>query len=144
MPRIHIPAVLRRLVVERANGRCEYCLIHQDDVETAHHLDHIKPLKHGGLTISENLALACQLCNRYKGSDWAAADPLADALTPLFNPRTQAWHEHFQWQGIEIVGISRAGRATVELLRLNQAVRLLDRERLSAAGRYPPVRIDDQ
>ncbi len=137
MPRVQIPIALRRLVMERANGCCEYCLIHQDDVAATHHLDYVRPRKHGGYTISDNLALACQLCNRYKGADLTAPDPLTDEITLLFNPRTQAWGDHFRLQGVEIVGLTPTGRATVELLRLNQVVRLLDRERLRAAGRYP-------
>ena len=31
MPRPHIPHALRQSVSERAKGRCEYCLIHEDD-----------------------------------------------------------------------------------------------------------------
>lgn len=87
MSRIHIPAALRRLVFERAGGRCEYCLLHEDDVPFSHHLDHLIPLKHGGQTVSDNLALACLECNRYKGSDLAAIDPLTGQITSLFNPR---------------------------------------------------------
>ena len=50
---------LRQLVIERAQGRCEYCLIHQDFSIYTHEIDHIIAVKHGGQTLSENLALSC-------------------------------------------------------------------------------------
>ena len=87
----HIPAALRRLVWERANGRCEYCLVHDDDVLLAHQPDHIIAEQHGGPTAAENLALACVHCNRRKGPNIASIDPDSGQLTPLFNPRTQIW-----------------------------------------------------
>ena len=40
---------------------------------------------------------------------------------PLFNPRQQAWSEHFIWtaDGLKIVGITPLGRATCDRLDLN-------------------------
>ena len=136
MSRIAIPAALRRLVTERAGGRCEYCLIHQDDTPFTHHVDHLTPLKHGGQTIESNLALACLECNRYKGSDLTAIDPADGAVVLLFNPRTQVWIEHFRLEGARIVGQTPAGRATVVLLRLNDPARLIRRQALIEAGHY--------
>jgi 5-methylcytosine-specific restriction endonuclease McrA len=49
---------LRQLVIEPAQGRCEYCLIHQDFSIYTHEIDHIIAVKHGGQTLSENLALS--------------------------------------------------------------------------------------
>ncbi|WP_217355187.1 HNH endonuclease [Aphanizomenon sp. UHCC 0183] len=57
---------LRQLVIERAQGRCEYCLIHQDFSIYTHEIDHIIAVKHGGQTLSENLALSCLPCNHSK------------------------------------------------------------------------------
>lgn len=65
---------LRQLVIERSQGRCEYCLIHQEFSIYSHEVDHIIPLKHGGKTSAENLALSCLPCNRHKGSDFATID----------------------------------------------------------------------
>ena len=59
-----IPAELRRLVIERASGHCEYCRIHQDVSIYSHEVDHIIALKHGGQTRADNLALSCLSCNR--------------------------------------------------------------------------------
>ena len=54
-------------------------------------------LKHGGQTVSANLALACLNCNRLKGSDLAAIDPVNGVIVPLFNPRTQSWVNTLNW-----------------------------------------------
>lgn len=43
-----LPAALRQSVVQRAQGRCEYCLIHEDHTLLAHHVDHVIARKHGG------------------------------------------------------------------------------------------------
>jgi len=132
-----IPAALRRLVVERAGGRCEYCFLHQDDTALSHHIDHIIPLKHGGQPVSENLALACLQCNRRKGSDLTSIDPIDKAIVPLFNPRSQVWEEHFMLEGAQITGQTAVGRATVALLRLNEHTRIIQRQLLMDASRYP-------
>jgi len=81
MSRVHIPAPLRKLVIEQANGRCEYCLVHQDDSPFTHHLDHLIALKHGGQTIESNLALACLDCNRTKA---LTLQPLTRRMALLF------------------------------------------------------------
>ena len=65
----YVPAHLRRLVTERANRVCEYCLIHRDDTFFGCEIEHVISEKHGGLTTPENLALACMTCNRLKGTD---------------------------------------------------------------------------
>jgi hypothetical protein len=137
MSYIRIPESLRRLVVERAGGRCEYCLVHQSDLLVSHHVDHIVPLKHGGATIEANLALACHWCNRRKGTDLTALDPFDGAIVPLFNPRTQIWSDHMAFDGAQIVGKTPSGRATVFLLRLNDPFHIVQRQTLIEAGRYP-------
>ena len=86
-----IPADLRQAVRERAGGRCEYCLLHEDDVVLAHEADHIIAERHGGPTTLENRAWACASCNRYKGSDLSSFDIHSGRIVNLFNPRTQQW-----------------------------------------------------
>jgi 5-methylcytosine-specific restriction endonuclease McrA len=63
MTRTYVPATLRQQVYERAEGRCEYCLIPETVTLTTHQVDHIVALKHGGRTEADNLALSCALCN---------------------------------------------------------------------------------
>lgn len=136
MPRIHITLPLRRLVIERAQERCEYCLLHKDDAEYPHEIDHLIAVKHGVLTAQENLVLACLKCNRHKGSDLSAIDPIDLVTVPLFNPRKQVWSEHFAFAGVYLVGQTQIGRATAALLRLNDPARIRRRLALLEAGRF--------
>jgi hypothetical protein len=128
---------LRRLVVERASGLCEYCLIHEDDAYFGCEVEHIISEKHGGATIADNLAYACVFCNRYKGSDIATIAPLTGKLTPLFNPRVYPWSDHFELEGSHIRGKTEVGDATAKLLQFNTPDRVEDRSTLIAVGRYP-------
>ena len=130
-------AELRRQVMQRAGDRCEYCLIHQEDVIASHQIDHVISDKHGGATTLDNLALSCTLCNRRKGTDLSSIDPETAEVTTLFNPRTQKWSEHFRFDDVCIVGLTPAGRATVQLLQLNAYQRLAERRELKRAGRMP-------
>jgi hypothetical protein len=126
-------------VIERANGRCEYCLIHEYDRPEAHQVDRVIALKHGGQTIIQNLALACAVCNNNKGSDLTTIDQTTEELIPLFNPRKQKWSDHFDFSGAQIVGITVIGRATIRLLRMNDPDRVLLRRILREDGLYPPT-----
>ena len=118
----------RREVRLRANNRCEYCGRHQDDSPLARlQIEHIIPKKHGGSSVSENLARACIDCNLKKSSDLAGLDPATGLLTRLFDPRTQNWTDHFRWDGIFIVGLSDVGRTTARVLDLNSEDRLVSR-----------------
>jgi 5-methylcytosine-specific restriction endonuclease McrA len=133
----YIPTALRQLVWKQAGGRCEYCLVHDDDVLIPHQPDHIIAEQHGGETTAENLALACVHCNRHKGPNIASFDPVSGQLTPLFNPRTQAWEDHFALEGAYLLPLTPVGRVTVRLLDLNHPDRLQVRQALTEAGRYP-------
>lgn len=134
-----VSAKLRLQVQRQAAGRCEYCLIHEDDSYAAHQIDHVLARKHGGTTTQSNLAYACTLWNRYKGSDVAALDPDTQEIVSLFHPRRQQWKAHFSLQRAMIVPLSGIGRATVALLRINSTERLLERQELIEAGRYGQV-----
>lgn len=134
----NVPARLRRAVVRRAHGRCEYCRIHQDDVILAHEPDHIIAIKHGGKTVLENLANACLLCNRFKGSDIASIDRLTGAIVRLFDPRNDRWDEHFRvaTDG-RIVPLTAIGRVTERLLKFNLLESRQTRKLLMEEGGYP-------
>ncbi len=123
-----VPERLRRQVQERAQGRCEYCLIHE--------ADHVIAEKHGGATSLENLAWAWFYCNRFKGSDLASVDPASQKVVLLFNPRKQSWKRHFRLNGGRIEGMTASGRATVALLHLNDAERVAYRLGLIDIGHY--------
>jgi len=101
-------------------------------------IDHIVPLKHSGDDIEQNLCLACQPCNRYKGAEVAAIDPMTGEATKLFNPRQQNWSEHFQVNpDASLSGVSPEGRATVLVLRMNEAPRIEQRHGEMLLGNYP-------
>lgn len=126
----YIPAALRRLVVERAEHRCEYCRLPEKLAFFPHEVDHVIAEKHGGQTEAENLAFACWRCNRHKGSDLGSFDPQTQNFSRLFNPRQQAWPDHFAFQGEQVIGLTPEGRTTVSLLQLNSAERFLERRSL--------------
>jgi hypothetical protein len=100
-------------------------------------IDHVIPEKHGGLTIAENLALSCFFCNRYKGPNLAGLDPTTGDLTALFDPRRDLRAEHFQWNGAVLQGRTPRGRATIAVLRINDAPRIAHRTLLIASGDFP-------
>jgi hypothetical protein len=134
----YIPNHLRDLVISRANHRCEYCLLHQDDEPVyPHEIDHVIAEKHSGPTQADNLAYACFYCNRFKGTDLASVDPLNGEITPLFNPRTQIWGDHFAHDGPVIVPLTAIGRTTVHLLKMNRPRIIQRRSYLIRLGRYP-------
>jgi hypothetical protein len=126
----YIPAALRRLVEERANRMCEYCLLPANVAFFPHEVDHVIAEKHGGVTNADNLAFTCWRCNRHKGSDLGSFDPETGAFSFLFNPRTQQWSEHFRFEELTLVGLTPEGRTTVRLLQLNSDERLAERQRL--------------
>ena len=134
---MYISAKLRQKVIDRAQNCCEYCLFSQQDIFFAFEIDHIISQKHDGDTTDNNLCLSCPDCNRYKGSDIGSIDPDTKTLTPLFNPRTQTWNVHFQFDGFVIEPLTATGRVTVNLLRFNLSERIQDRELYANLGNYP-------
>jgi hypothetical protein len=137
MSRTYIPVALRHLVTERADSRCEYCLVRSEDVLLPHEPDHIVAEQHGGETVFDNLALACIHCNRNKGPNIASIDPETKQLVPLFNPRQNIWNEQFTLDGAYIRPLTPIGRATIQLLKLNDPERIRVRELLIMIEHYP-------
>lgn len=110
----------RTLVRERAKNRCEYCQLKQEDSPLAlHHIEHIIPLKHGGSDEMKNLALACIDCNLHKGPNLTGIDPETKDVTELYHPRQQIWGEHFEWDGMRLIGKTSVGRTTIRVLNMN-------------------------
>jgi 5-methylcytosine-specific restriction endonuclease McrA len=110
----------------------------QDHDPILFEIDHIIALSHGGPTRASNLALACFLCNSYKGTNVAGIDPETRRVTPLFHPRRHKWQRHFRWHGPELHGRTPIGRATVATLRINLLHRTAHRAALIAEGVFPP------
>ncbi len=133
----YVSAILRVAVSTRAGGCCEYCLLHEDEAMLCHEPDHVIARKHGGQTDADNLALACFLCNRFKGSDIASTDPQSGEIVRLYNPRKDQWTTHFKVDGGRIEPLTAEARATASLLQFNTVENVQMRASLAAAGRYP-------
>ena len=95
----YVPLFLRKLVIRRAGGRCEYCRLSQNGQEATFHVDHIIPSSSGGETASENLALACVSCSLRKGAREFMVDETNKSVK-LFNPREDFLSAHFEWKGV--------------------------------------------
>jgi hypothetical protein len=132
----YIGVELRRLVASRADRLCEYCLIHEDDTYFGCEVDHIISEKHGGPTAAENLAYACLSCNRHKGSDVGSIAE-SGGFTRFYNPRTDRWADHFRLDKISILPRSEVGEVTERIFQLNHEDRLMERQALQRANRYP-------
>jgi hypothetical protein len=130
---------LANLVRERAGHACEYCRLPQALSCIPFEIDHIIAQKHKGATAADNLALACFYCNSFKGPNVAGVDPATKAVTPLFHPRREIWAAHFRWQGAVLVGLTAAGRTTIEVLGINSPDCVLLRESLIHEGQFPPT-----
>ena len=110
----------RARVRERAGHRCEYCLAHQEDSPLAAlHVEHIVPKIPGGTDDLENLALACMDCNLHKGPNLTGMDPQTRRVTELFHPRHHRWEDHFERDGIYMIGKTAIGRTTIRVLNMN-------------------------
>ncbi len=133
----YISAELRRLVVARAQGLCEYCLIAEEDTFFGCEVDHIISEKHGGPTEADNLAYACAVCNQAKGSDIGSLHWESGAFVRFFDPRKDRWAEHFSLSGCRIEGLTPIGSVTARILDFNNSERVLEREALRAVKRYP-------
>lgn len=121
-------------VWSRAGNRCEYCLIPRFALPLPFQIDHILAVQHGGETVEENLALACPHCNRFKGPNIAGLDPETAKLSRLFDPRRDAWADHFEFEGPRLIGKTPIGRATIRVLAMNADDLLFIRMELLVEG----------
>lgn len=132
---------IRRLVAERAQFCCEYCQAQQAFATESFEVEHIVPVILGGSNDLENLAFSCSGCNNSKGIIHEVLDPITLVSTPIFNPRTQNWTDHFIWNEdmTRIIGLTAMGRVTVEQVRLNRTPLLNLRRALIAIQEHPPI-----
>jgi hypothetical protein len=130
-------AALRTFIKERAGRRCEYCQLHEDDSDYIRfHIEHVIAKQHGGTNDPDLLCYACSECNWAKGPNLAGL--LEAKIYPLFNPRTQNWSRHFRWDHTTLVGKTKTGIVTVQVLNINEASRIELRENLLFEGLFPP------
>lgn len=130
--------LLRTQIWQRANSRCEYCQMPQEFTEAGHEVDHIIAEKHHGLTVLENLGLACFPCNNHKGPNIAGIDPKTGQVSRLFHPRFDDWSAHFAWEGATLTGLTSIGWTTIDVLAINLNHRVIHRQALIEEGVFPP------
>lgn len=130
---------IRKTVKNRAKYLCEYCLTPEYFCPDPFECDHILPVSKKGKTVLDNLALSCSGCNGLKYDTTEAFDPATGRNSPLYNPRKDAWAEHFCWNEYYtlIIGISPIGRATVLKLNLNRESIINLRAVLRQVGEFP-------
>ena len=141
MPRVRIAKEKKRLVIERAQGRCEYCQCRSDYTTETFAIEHVIPVSRGGNDDLQNLALACSSCNGRKYNKLEAIDPVSGEMAPLFNPRLQRWVEHFAWSKdyAQVIGLTATGRATTAALQMNQQNMISLRKAMFVLGVHPPI-----
>jgi hypothetical protein len=145
MSRERVTTQQRKIVIERANGCCEYCRSQASFSCQSFSVEHIFPVSLGGKTTLDNLALSCQACNNYKYNKTESKDPVSGNLAPLYHPRQQRWSDHFAWNEdfTVVIGLTPTGRATVETLKLNREGVVNLRYVMYAMGKHPPAESND-
>jgi hypothetical protein len=122
---VRVSKEVREAVQRRARGACEYCHLPEAASVLPHQVDHIIATQHHGSDDLDNLCLCCIRCNLKKGPNIASTDPGSESVVPLFNPRRHVWREHFSLGADgRVIGLTPEGRATVQLLDMNDAERL--------------------
>jgi 5-methylcytosine-specific restriction endonuclease McrA len=141
MPKARVTSAKRRLVIDRAQDRCEYCQCRSDYATETYAADHVIPVSRGGSDEVNNLALACSGCNGRKYNKQEVVDPATGEMVPLFNPRLQRWEDHFAWSKdyTQIIGLTAIGRATTAALQMNRQSVVNIRKAMFVMGLHPPV-----
>ena len=124
-----MPHRLYSEVARRARHRCEYCRAPETVFNLEFEVEHIRPITRGGSDELSNLALACRSCNLRKAVAQYARDPSTGDLARLFDPRADAWDEHFQLSLVtfQIDGCTAIGRASARRLGMNRPLPLVAR-----------------
>lgn len=141
----YISLDLRRVIADRAGHCCEYCLAQEQYSSDSFTVDHIVPQNLNGPTEANNLAYSCYGCNQHKSIRTTFADTATGGTVELFNPRVQAWNDHFTWDEsfTLIVGLTPVGRATIAALQLNRFGLVNLGRALYAIGEHPPRNIQN-
>lgn len=139
--RSYISARDQKYIIDRAQGRCEYCHSLMEYSAQPFVFEHIIPVSRDGATDRNNLAFACGGCNGHKYNKLEGFDPIDKVVAALFNPRQQQWLSHFAWNEdyTHAIGMTSVGRATVHTLYLNRQGVVNLRKVLCLTGKHPPM-----
>lgn len=138
-----MPHRLYEQVAARANHLCEYCRAPEAISPDRFEVEHILPRALGGSDEMANLALACSPCNRRKSQATYALDPESQvfSVVPLYNPRRDIWQVHSAFArvpaGIQVLGLTPMGRATVAKLAMNHGHAVRARNLWALLGLFP-------
>lgn len=58
-------------------------------------------------------------CNQRKGPNIAGRNPETGEIIHLFHPREDVWNDHFEWNGPDLIGKTQIGRATIQVLGID-------------------------
>lgn len=136
MKRVTIPDNIKTVVAQRAGFKYEYCLLPEIVSFYNFHIDHIKSIKHGGLSNIDNLAYSCPDCNYCKGTDIESAI-INDRMVRFFNLRKDKWYEHFYLEDGMILGKTDIANVTEPIFKFNELDRLIYRRQLIHLKQYP-------
>jgi hypothetical protein len=136
MKRDTISHHIKAAVAQRAGFKCEYCLLPDMVSFYNFHIDHIKSIKHGGLSHIDNLAYCCPDCNYCKGTDIGSIIK-DDKIIRFFNPRKDKWHEHFYLKDGMILCKTDMANVTERIFKFNDLDRLIFRRQLIQLNQYP-------
>ncbi len=103
-------------------------------------IEHILSQAAGGTDDEYNLWLVCRACNSFKRAKTHGFDQETNQEIRLFNPRTQNWQVHFEFDSETggINGKTACGRSTVIALQMNTEQAVSARLHWVKAGWYPP------
>ena len=126
-------------VAERAERRCEYCRAPEDVFNFPFEVEHLTPQARGGSDSSDNLALACHACNRFKSDYVTGIEPQTGQEVALFRPRQDVWSVHFRAEAetAQMIGLTAVGRATIMRLQMNRPQQVRARLHWIQLNLYP-------
>lgn len=128
----------REFITARVGGRCEYCQMHQSLQGATFHIEHVIPRVRGGGSGLTSLALACPSCNSHKADRVSSQPILSTVAVVFFNPRSDVWAAHFEWDDYTLIGKTEVGRVTIQSLDLNHERRIKIRQAEQLFGLFPP------
>ena len=131
---------IKKIIRDRAKGRCEYCQWFDDYAPSPYNIEHIIPSSKGGTHSLDNLAFSCRGCNGHKSNKIKVKHQLTGENLNLYNPRIQVWSEHFKWgdDKTKIIGLTPVGEVTIDALKMNRDKLTKLREVFILLGMHPP------
>ena len=107
----------REAARRRADFRCGYCGVREEDAGSRLTIDHYKPTSQGGTDELINLVYCCHACNNFKGESWFGSDAPDHILHPHLDDLTQHIAENAERL---LVGLTQTEQFHIACLHLNR------------------------